>query len=100
MWCIKKLCPNANLYTDEMDTQTASYIRDINIIQEKLDRKYDVILCSHVLEHLLNPIGTIEWAFNHLKEGGGLYIEVPNSLNFVEPHLTFWSKESMLFYLR
>lgn len=38
----------------------------------------DVVVVNHVLEHLLDPIGTLREMKEHLAEGGRLYIDVPD----------------------
>jgi SAM-dependent methyltransferase len=42
------------------------------------DDRFDVILMSHVIEHVLDPVGTVEKTFSLLKPGGVLYLETPN----------------------
>lgn len=43
-----------------------------------IDRTFDTILLSHVLEHLRNPIDGIESMMSLLKPGGKLILAVPN----------------------
>ena len=45
---------------------------------------FDAITCFHVLEHLENPVKSMKKAFELLKQGGTLILEVPNisSLGF------------------
>lgn len=45
---------------------------------------YDVILCSHVLEHLANPYLVVRDLACHVAPGGIIYVETPafRSLNF------------------
>src|SRR5690606_32596844 len=45
-----------------------------------LARKYDAILCSHVLEHLRNPAELVERLVGLLRAGGEIIIAVPNVL--------------------
>jgi hypothetical protein len=40
-------------------------------------RRFDVIICSHVLEHLADFVGTIRRLSEHLSDQGMLYVEVP-----------------------
>jgi 2-polyprenyl-3-methyl-5-hydroxy-6-metoxy-1,4-benzoquinol methylase len=44
--------------------------------------QHDVIIMSHVFEHLLDPLGTLEKVKTHLKPDGIFYIAVPNLHNF------------------
>ena len=46
------------------------------------EEKFDVIILSHVLEHIVDPFPFLESLVEHLLEDGVLYIEVP-SLNTV-----------------
>lgn len=39
---------------------------------------FDAIACIHVLEHLLDPVGSIKEALRILKPGGIMIVEVPN----------------------
>ena len=43
-----------------------------------LDQKYDVITFNHIIEHVLNPVETIEAAKNLLVPGGLLILLLPN----------------------
>ncbi|HEY6838496.1 MAG TPA: class I SAM-dependent methyltransferase, partial [Geobacteraceae bacterium] len=38
---------------------------------------YDLIVCAHVLEHLVDPAGTLEFLTGSLSENGLIYVEVP-----------------------
>ena len=54
--------------------------RGINISTEnflQVDEKYDVIIMSHLLEHLSDPSSFMEHAFKILSEGGLLIVETP-----------------------
>jgi len=44
--------------------------------------KFDLVILSHVLEHLLDLSSTINRLNNLLKEGSLLYVECPNALNY------------------
>jgi 2-polyprenyl-3-methyl-5-hydroxy-6-metoxy-1,4-benzoquinol methylase len=73
-----------------------------------LDRKYDVILISHVLEHCMNINTAVSNAKNLLNRGGVLIVETPNcqSLGFkaqkaawpwsdIPRHLNFFTRSSL-----
>ncbi len=47
----------------------------------KSDKKYDVIIMCHVLEHFEDPKNALRICFDLLKENGLIWIEVPNILN-------------------
>ncbi len=61
---------------------------------------YDVIILSHILEHLPNPIDSLFIIGNHLKDNGIIYIAVPNAANFdlstlQLPHIYYFSLFSL-----
>ena len=49
-------------------------------------RMFDLILASHVIEHVVDPIGTIRDLAERLDERGVLYVEVPHELSGGPPH--------------
>ena len=69
-----------------------------------LNEPFDIIVLSHVLEHLLNPVTILGQLRTHLRPGGLLYVEVPHvspdalgrypdspwAPRHDEPHLTFF----------
>lgn len=71
----------------------------------ELDEQFDVVVMSHLVEHLADPRQVLELVRDHLAPGGLLYIEVPNipadsllrypdhvwAPRFDEPHITFFS---------
>lgn len=42
------------------------------------DNRYDFVICSHVLEHVANPLWLIQECHRVLKPGGLLYLAVPD----------------------
>ena len=65
--------------------------------------KFDIIILSHVLEHLVNCKIVISNLRNLLNDNGILFIEVPNCQNeeeltqsiFTQPHLHHFTEESL-----
>ena len=59
----------------------------------------DMVVISHVLEHVTNPADFLQFATSKLKKGGVLFIEVPcqdwKHKPLDEPHLLFFEKKSM-----
>ncbi|MEH2301964.1 MAG: class I SAM-dependent methyltransferase [Nostoc sp.] len=49
-----------------------------------LDQKFDVLLFCHVLEHLVDPVATINKLLPYLKLGGKVIIALPNIVNWRE----------------
>ena len=74
-----------------------------------LDRQFDLIVLSHVLEHLLDPRTILRLIHDVLAPGGILYVEVPNvpveflrrypdhmwAGRFDEPHITFFTADTL-----
>ena len=59
--------------------------KGINLIQgglKKITGEFDIIILSHVLEHMIDPIVAFKKLKSHFKLNWYLYIEVPNVLNF------------------
>ena len=71
----------------------------VNLIKSEVDIPVDLIVLSHVLEHVSNPIDFINNAFLNLKSGGVIFIEVPCQdwvhKDIDEPHVLFFEKKSM-----
>lgn len=66
---------------------------------KNIKSRYEVIMLSHILEHLTRPLSFLLDLRNRLTEGGVIFIEVPNqdykfkSRN--EPHLVFFSPDTL-----
>jgi len=68
----------------------------------KSKKKFDLIISSHQLEHVRDITEALTNFINHLKKGGYIFIEVPNT-NFIywnmpildTPHLYFFTKKSL-----
>jgi hypothetical protein len=57
----------------------ADYIHDVSTNAFNFNsEKYNFIILSHVLEHLMNPFWIIEMAFDKLEKEGVLYLGVPD----------------------
>jgi SAM-dependent methyltransferase len=75
----------------------------VNLAASSSDLKdfdtHDLVVLSHVLEHVSNPYEFLNSATKNLRNGGAVFIEVPcqdwvhKSLD--EPHLLFFDKKSM-----
>lgn len=63
------------------------------------DRKYDLVILSHVLEHMSAPHQFLENIMAHIKPGGYLFVELPNSdyryKEIFESHLLFFTPDSL-----
>ncbi|MCC6217392.1 MAG: class I SAM-dependent methyltransferase [Polyangiaceae bacterium] len=66
------------------------------------EQRFDVVLASHVLEHLAAPVAVLERLRDRLAPGGVLVVEVPLEIvgglpRFEEPvtHVSFFSEDSL-----
>lgn len=50
------------------------------------DRRFDLIAMDNVLEHIADPVATLERTRTLLKPGGVLWVQVPNEANLVVKH--------------
>lgn len=110
--------PEARRLAIEFSDVCVRHLRDIGAeavaepmerVLPRLDRQFDVILLSHVFEHLLQPRQALQNLPSRLAPGGILYIEVPNipraaltryldhqwAPRYDEPHITFFDLESL-----
>lgn len=97
----------SNYVAVEPDNQQFEKIRtrfgSDNVFLELRDvpngRKFDLIVLSHVLEHVKNPHEFIDSLIPFLKANGLLFVEVPNRdyryKDNVESHLLFFNPTSM-----
>lgn len=62
----------------------ACWVADLEqpLPSEVIERDYDVIVCSHVLEHLVDPASAVARLSALLKPGGSFVIAVPNVLSW------------------
>jgi SAM-dependent methyltransferase len=62
-------------------------------------KSIDLVVMSHVLEHVPNPIEFLKDATGNLREGGAIFIEVPcrdwEHKPIDEPHLLFFDKDPL-----
>ena len=53
----------------------------INGDETSIKDNYDIVILSHILEHVPNPLNLLNIIYNHLNDNGLIYIEVPNLFN-------------------
>nr|VFJ68508.1 MAG: Methyltransferase domain-containing protein [Candidatus Kentron sp. FM]VFJ71901.1 MAG: Methyltransferase domain-containing protein [Candidatus Kentron sp. FM]VFK10579.1 MAG: Methyltransferase domain-containing protein [Candidatus Kentron sp. FM] len=58
----------------ENDHQKGATERDLSP-----GERFDFIVCSHVIEHVADPVGVLATLSGHLSDGGLMYVEVPPS---------------------
>jgi SAM-dependent methyltransferase len=69
----------AECFLLDYNVQPLPWIRRLGATLEDLrgDERFDVIVCSHILEHVGDPTGVLDVLRRLLSEGGMLYGEVP-----------------------
>jgi SAM-dependent methyltransferase len=102
-WLERK--PDTIYHAIETDISCHSMLNDlgVSIVDEHSlpneNKQYDLIVMSHVLEHVTEPLNFLNNATKKLKKDGIIFIEVPcrdwlhKSID--EPHLLFFDKEPM-----
>jgi len=79
----------------DVDPKTVDYANDRNQNSNlefvvalgetfETDDKYDLIICSHILEHIEEPIKLLKNMGKLIKEGGLLYVAIPNGFGWFE----------------
>ena len=65
--------------SDRIEPKAQYIISENNFdIVETISGQFDVVIMSHVLEHMLNPVQAVKDALSLTKEGGHLILAVPN----------------------
>ena len=116
---LHEIAPQANILAVEPDGHIVSDYVDIPGIELVVDRienvslpdeQFDLVYCSHTLEHLKSPRQSLVQIRQAMTYDGLLYLEVPN-LNFIarkdiveewfiDKHLYHFSPEALRNYLR
>lgn len=79
--------------------ESADYVGDF--MTYEFDRKFDVIWCSHVLEHQRNVGAFLDKIFDQLNDGGILAISVPvhPRERMISGHVTNWNAGLLIYNL-
>lgn len=91
----------AAYYAQETDADARSLLTGIGVtlVEQDDEIEVDLLVMSHVLEHVADPIGFLEKNLRRLKKRGILFVEVPcrDDLHKSqdEPHLLFFEKDSL-----
>lgn len=103
---LHKLHPSLKLYGSDFSEESVKisknalpnaefFILDVYNITPDFNEKYDLVICSEVLEHLLQPEEALKNIFSLLSENGKLVLAVPNGrIDTYGGHINFWSPES------
>jgi hypothetical protein len=71
----------------------------VNLVGSPQGVSCDLVVMSHVLEHVADPVGFVRAGTQSLRRGGALFIEVPcrdwEHKPIDEPHVLFFDKASM-----
>jgi len=78
-----------------------------SILNHSINRKFDNIILSHVMEHILDIPKAINSIYNLLNDGGNLYIETPDIMQYLEnsaspfnfmdiEHINHFSRNSLI----
>lgn len=80
----------------------ANIIADLNEPWPMAENSVGVLRASHIIEHLKNPIFTMNEAYRVLAPGGWMFIDVPSTDGrgaFQDPtHVSFWNENALWYY--
>lgn len=62
------------------------------------NKKWDFIMCNHVLEHVSDPLNIINEITDILADEGLLYIELPNDIPYINSFLNNTKKQKVLIH--
>lgn len=101
---IKKFSPNVKASAVEIDTDMHKILEKkceqvYTIWHELKEQKFDLIILSHVLEHMSDPVKILGELKRNLKKGGYFFIEVPNNDDLhkisLETHLFVYNEQAI-----
>jgi len=79
-------------------------ILDAKSLDSRIQGSIDLVIMSHILEHVSDPKAFLNYVTAKLAPGGALFIEVPCTdylhKSLIEPHLLFFDKDSMNYLLK
>ena len=82
----KNICSNAVYYNFD--------------IYKGYDLKFELLISSEVIEHLLYPDKALEKLKDMLEKNGTIFISVPNGrIDTFKGHINYWSKESWKIFI-
>lgn len=100
--------PKANFYAIEPSDTAVTILKKnaVEVISRDVDtdwhkpvqKKFDLIIMRHVLEHLSDPIAALTKIESTLADDGILYIAVPNCANPIAPLLAHWFRAVHTYY--
>lgn len=89
----------------EVDPDAVRHLTDVlgaRAVHDRIERcpgPYDLMVMSHFLEHLQDPVGYLAAQRHRIETGGLLFVEVPNAdyrfKDHDQPHLSFFEVETL-----
>jgi len=73
-------------------------VGDISELQE--DDKYDLVIISHVLEHLIDPVGMLTQVRRHMTPDGRIFVQVPIMMPGLPHPLMFTDAAAVLLLVK
>ncbi len=67
------------------------------LLPQKHEGQFDLVSMFHVLEHLTDPLATLQLIKRKTAPGGCLLIEVPNATRFCSPRYMFFKAHTLYF---
>lgn len=94
---VKAVCPELSITVCDITNDSIKLWkkRGLNgfIFKGELKKKYDLIMCSHVLEHVGNPKGIIKKLYNHCNNR--IIIAVPDGDIHEKEHKTIFRRNEL-----
>jgi len=92
--------PRTTYSAVETDASCHAALREIGVhLAQEGNAPVDLVVMTHILEHVIEPAGFLLEQTQQLRPGGALFIEVPcrdwEHKSIDEPHLLFFDKEPM-----
>ncbi len=97
----KELYPSSIYSVIETDSSCHKSLQSlgVRIVDDSNMGPSDLVVMSHVLEHVPDPVAFLHLATRGLRQGGAIFIEVPcqdwKHKALDEPHVLFFEKKSM-----
>jgi len=90
---VSKHLKYAKVDTLDIDPNSnATYIADLCKVNKHIinDNSYDIVVCTEVLEHIVQPFDAVNELHRVLKSGGKIYISTPFNFRIHGPLLDCW----------
>ena len=107
----RRFSPKPGFVRRKLDENCIAHLKSIGLpvlrpsgdLQKTVGDGFDLIICSHVIEHFINPMDHVREIKGMLRKGGHAYMEVPNCpAKWLkrnswpdEPHITFFDADTV-----